>query len=321
MPARTAASSRTRRTAALLWRVGIAAADADAAAAAMAALDGVLETVSAFELSPGGAWQVEGLSREPPDRALIETRLALAWAAQRDPAPAPVIERVPARDWLAENQASFPPIAVGRFFVHGGHERRRPPSGRVALLIDAATAFGTGEHATTRGVLLALEGLARRGRRRRVLDMGTGTGILAIAAAKCWRRKVWARDIEGEAVRVARHNARRNGVAALLALRRSDGYRDRGLRRAAPFDLVLANILARPLMLMARELSLSLGVGGVAVLSGLLARQEAAVLAAHRRHGLHLFRRIACDGWHTLVLTRGRRLPTSSVPSLQRERP
>lgn len=304
-----------RRTAALLWRAGIAVPDADAAAAAMAVLDGVLETVSAFELPPGGAWQVEGLSRERPDRAMIETRLALAWAARHETAPAPVIERVPARDWLAENQASFPPIAVGRFFVHGGHERRPPPPGRIALLIDAATAFGTGEHATTRGVLLALEDLARRGRRRRVLDMGTGTGILAIAAAKTWRRKIWARDIEGEAVRVARHNARRNGVAALLALRRSDGYRDRGLRRAAPFDLVLANILARPLMLMARELSLSLGAGGVAVLSGLLARQEPAVLAAHRRHGLHLFRRIACDGWHTLVLTRGRRVPVSSAPT------
>ena len=134
--------------------------------------------------------------------------------------------------------------------------------------------------------------------------MGTGTGILAIAAAKTWRRRVWARDIDGEAVRVAAQNAGINGVAALVALRRADGYGDRALSRAAPFALIFANILARPLARMAPELARHLAPGGIAVLSGLLARQERLVLAAHRRHGLALARRIAIEGWHTLVLAR-----------------
>jgi ribosomal protein L11 methyltransferase len=180
------------------------------------------------------------------------------------------------------------------------------PTGRIGLLIDAATAFGTGEHATTRGCLLALDAIARNRRMARVLDMGTGTGVLAIAAAKAWRRRVVARDIDPESVRVAAHNARRNGVAHLVTVRRSAGYRDRLVARAAPYDLVLANILARPLSLMARDLGHVLGTGGIAVLSGLLPWQENMVLAAHRRQGLRLRQRIVIDGWSTLVLARGR---------------
>src|SRR5690242_410182 len=218
--------------------------------------------------------------------------------------PALVIERVAERDWLAENQASFPPLSAGRYFIHGSHRREPVPAGRIGLVIDAATAFGTGEHATTQGCLLALDRLARQGRMLRVLDMGTGTGILAIAAAKTWRRQVRARDIDAEAVRVTSRNAAVNGVAALVDVRRSDGYRDRFLRRAGRFGLVLANILARPLMLMAADLARALAPGGTAVLSGLLARQEPAVLAAHCAQGLTLRRRIAIAGWHTLVLRR-----------------
>jgi ribosomal protein L11 methyltransferase len=288
-----------------VWRVAVAAADAASAEAAAAALGTVCAAVSAFEAAPGGAWAVEGFAAEKPDSALIETALALAWAALGGPPPDLAIERVPERDWLGENQASFPPLSAGRYFIHGSHHEGRPPPGRIALLIDAATAFGTGEHATTRGCLLALDMIARQRRRRRVLDMGTGTGILAIAAAKTWRRRVAARDIDAEAVRVTARNAAVNGVAALIDVRLSDGYRDRGLRRAARFDLVLANILARPLMLMAKDLARALAPGGTAVLSGLLARQEQAVLAAHRAQGLHLRRRIAIAGWHTLVLRRG----------------
>jgi ribosomal protein L11 methyltransferase len=285
-----------------VWRLALTAPDADAADAAAAALATGCGAVSAFEASPGGAWSVEGYATAPPPPGLVEAALALAWAGRTGEPPALVIERVAERDWLSENQASFPPLAAGRYFIHGSHHRERVPAGRVGLRIDAATAFGTGEHATTEGCLLALDRLAPQGRRRRVLDMGTGTGILAIAAAKTWRRKVWARDIDAEAVRVTWRNAAANGVAALVDARRSDGYRDRRLRRAGRFDLVLANILARPLMLMAPALARALKPGGVAVLSGLLARQEAAVLAAHRAQGLTLRRRIAIDGWHTLIL-------------------
>jgi ribosomal protein L11 methyltransferase len=287
-----------------LWRVGLTVPDVDAAAAAMAALDGACDAVSTFEIEDDGAWRVEGLSAERPERARIEAALALV-----SPGEPPVldIDRLAPHDWLARNQASFPPIAVGRYFIHGSHHREAVPAGRIGLLIDAATAFGTGEHATTRGCLAALAALARRRPPRRILDMGTGTGVLALAAAKSWHCRIDARDIDGEAVRVARQNAWRNGIAPLLDARRSAGYRDRALWRRAPFDLVLANILARPLAMMARDLAHALAPGGVAVLSGLLARQEPYVLAAHRAQRLRLERRIAIDGWHTLVLTRGGR--------------
>jgi ribosomal protein L11 methyltransferase len=298
-----------------IWRLALAAPDAGAAEAASAALGTVCGAVSAFEASSGGAWRVEGYAAAAPDRALLEAALALAWAARDDAPPALEVERLSASDWVALNQASFPPIAAGRYLVQGSHLAAPAPAGRIGLVIDAATAFGTGEHATTRGCLLALDAIARRAQRRRVLDMGTGTGILAIAAAKTWRRPVLARDIDREAVRVARRNAAVNGVASLVAPGCGDGYRDRALRRAAPFTLIFANILARPLARMAPDLARVLAPGGIAVLSGLLARQERVVLAAHRRHGLALARRIPLEGWHTLVLARRPALRSLAPPS------
>lgn len=296
---------RPRGALAGLWRVAVTAADAIAAAAATDAFS-ELESVSAFEEKPGGSWQVEGLSTESPDRGAIAARLALAWLNLAGAPPEPRWERLPPVDWLRINQASFPPLALGRFFIYGSHHHDAVPTGCIGLLIDAATAFGTGEHATTRGCLLALDAIARNGRMARVLDMGTGTGVLAIAAAKTWRRRVVARDIDPESVRVAAHNARRNGADHLVMVRRSTGYRDRLVARAAPYDLVLANILARPLSLMARDLGHALGTEGIAVLSGLLPWQENMVLAAHRRQGLRLRQRIVIDGWSTLILARGR---------------
>lgn len=286
-----------------VWRLQVTAPGTVLAERAAAALDAVCAAVSAFEAVPGGAWLIEGYSDKSPAGAALETALALAWAGHGEP-PRPIIERLPPRDWLRENQQSFPPRRIGRYFVHGSHRRAGAPAGAVGLLIDAATAFGTGEHATTHGCLLALDRLARRRRFRRTLDMGTGTGILAIAAAKTWRRPVIAADIDAGAVRVGRVNAARNGVARLVRVWWSDGYRGRVVRRGRPFDLVLANILARPLAAMAREASRALAPGGVAVLSGLVDRQEPFVLAAHRAQRLRLIRRITIDGWRTLVLGR-----------------
>lgn len=289
-----------------LWRVAIAVTDAAALTAAMRAVETACAAVTVFEVSDGGAWQVEGLAESPPERARLEIALALAWTGRDDAPPAIAVERVAPQDWLARNQASFPPIRAGRFFIHGSHYCGVVPPGRIGLLIDAATAFGTGEHASTRGCLLALDAIARAARPRRVLDMGTGTGVLAIAAAKLWHRRVAARDIDPGSAQVAAHNAARNGVARLVEAKRSDGYRDRRLRSGSGFDLVLANILARPLAAMAAELGRHLAPGGLAVLSGLLARQEPYVLAAQRQVRLHLVRRIAIDRWHTLVLARER---------------
>ena len=298
-----------------IWCARLAVRDLASAEAAVAAFDGFLESVSVFTLDGDAGWHVEGLSSEKPDAIALEARLAIAAAGFHGSVSKLAIERLLETDWLAENQMAFPPLSVGRYFIHGGHWQGKPPVGRIALLIDATTAFGTGEHATTRGCLAALDGLARSGRRRRILDMGTGTGVLAIAAAKTWRSGIEARDIDAEAVRVARVNLRRNGVARFVSLHRSAGYRDRGLHRRR-FELVLANILARPLIAMARDLRGVLADDGLAVLSGLLKRQERAVLAAHRRLGLVFRRRIIIDGWSTLVVA-----PRSSaLPLLETNR-
>lgn len=287
-----------------LWRIAVEAPDADAAQAVIAALDNAAGAVSAFESSPGGSWQIDALTTATPDRGLIAARLALAWSGLAGSPPEPAFARVEHQDWLEANQASFPPITAGRFFIRGSHVQGPVPAGSLALKIDAATAFGTGEHGSTQGCLLALDRLARRFRPRRVLDMGTGTGVLALASARLWRRPVAAFDIDAEAVRVASANARANGAANLVQARRAQGYRHRELWARAPYDLVLANILARPLSRMARDLARALSPRGVAVLAGLLPRQESLVLSAHRAHGLHLAARCDVAGWRTLVLSR-----------------
>jgi ribosomal protein L11 methyltransferase len=282
---------------------------AEAALEVAAALDELAGAVAAFEIRPADAqnaalWRVEAYPRAPLLDTALDIRLALLAAGAGGRLVRIVEERLPERDWLLENRRAFPPLQIGRFFVHGSHWQGPPPSGAIAIEIDAATAFGTGEHPSTRGCLLALDDLARR-RFRRPLDIGTGSGVLAIAAAKRLHRKVTAGDIDPGAVRVARHHARRNGLAGKVHVMRAAGYRSRGLRRR-DYDLVLANILARPLALMARDLKRALAPGGVAVLAGLLQRQEAQVLAAHRAQRLVLAHRIVIDGWSTLILRAGR---------------
>ena len=288
-----------------LWQIVVEAPDAGAAQAVIAALDGQGGAVSAFESAPGGSWRIDALSLGAPDRGLIAARLALAWGGLEGSPPEPVFARVAQQDWLTANQASFPPITAGRFLIHGSHFRGPFPAGVLALQIDAATAFGTGEHGSTQGCLWALDLLARRmPAPRRILDLGTGTGVLALAASRLWRRPVSAFDIDAEAIRVACRNAQVNGMAGLVRARRAAGYRNRELWQRAPYDLVLANILARPLAKMARDLARALSPRGAAVLAGLLPRQESLVLSAHRLAGLHLVARLDVFGWRSLVLAR-----------------
>ena len=288
-----------------VWRVLARVRGADAATAVLALLDDLAGALTAFEIVEQ-EWRVEAY---PPSSVLspaLAAELALAAAA----AGGTLVEigegQLPDRDWLAENQLAFPPLRVGRFFIYGSHHRGRVPAGAIGIMLDAATAFGTGEHPSTRGCLMALDRLARRHRFRRPLDVGTGTGILAVAAAKLLHRRVLASDIDRGAVRVARHNVARNGVAGLVRVSGADGYRDRAIRKL-PYDLILSNILARPLALLARDLARTLMPGGRAVLSGLLRRQEPIVLAPHRGRGIVLERRLVIDGWSTLVL---RAVPT-----------
>lgn len=292
----------------VLWRLTATVRDEASANVVSAAFDGAAGAVSAFETRPGGVWTIEAYAERAPDRAALEAAGALAAIGFGVAASGLFddlrIERLAPRDWVRENQQSFPPIRVGRFFIHGSHHDGTLPAGAIALRIDAATAFGTGEHATTRGCLLALGALGRRRRFRHPLDMGSGTGILAMAASRLWSCAVLACDIDAGSVHVARENVRVNGLASRIRLLRSEGYRSAAIRRDAPFDLVTANILARPLAAMAGNLAASLAPDGVAVLSGLLGRHVPLVLAAHRAHGLELRRRIEVEGWQTLVLSR-----------------
>jgi ribosomal protein L11 methyltransferase len=249
-------------------------------------------------------WLLEGFARRAPDRVALETALALAMACRGEAAPYVQIDQIPDTDWVLANLRDFPPISAGRFYVHGSHYQGALPAGRVPLRVDAGAAFGSGEHATTRGCLLAIDGLLRRKRVRHPLDLGCGSGILAMALAKSIAGPVMAADIDPTAVRVARRNAAQNGVRPNLRVMVSRGYRHPKIAAGRPYDLIVANILARPLVAMAAELANHLSRDGFAVLSGLLVRQERQVLAAHRIQGLSLVARVRIQGWSTLVLSR-----------------
>jgi ribosomal protein L11 methyltransferase len=205
---------------------------------------------------------------------------------------------------MSRRRHSKSPLAVGRYFVYGSHYAGAVPAGAHAITLDAGIAFGSGEHATTRGCLLALDRLARRRRVRRALDVGCGSGILAIGIARSWSARVVASDIDRDSVRVAAENVRRNAVGRRVRVGWSDGLaRVRPLRG---YDVVVANILARPLCRLAGAIAGAVSPGGTVILSGLLAGQESEVRAAYRCRGLKLDRRIAIDGWRTLIFRRGR---------------
>jgi ribosomal protein L11 methyltransferase len=282
-----------------LWRIAARVEGAGAAEAVADIFDALTGSVSAFETREGAPpeWLVETYAGGAIVDAALDLRLSLAATAAGgrilDLIEMPVAER----DWLAENRRAFPPQRIGRFFIHGSHWLEEPPPGLIAIEIDAATAFGTGEHPSTRGCLLAFGRVMRRRPLRRVRDIGAGSGILAIAAAKALRGAVHASDVDREAVRVARHHARRNGVGRWVAVECAAGAGGR-----AGYDLVFANILARPLMQMARDLARIVAPGGRVILAGLLQRQEPGVLAAYRAQGLSFDFRIGIDGWSTLVL-------------------
>jgi ribosomal protein L11 methyltransferase len=271
-------------------------------------LDPDQATMALVEESSGN-WAVEICFSHRPDESAL--RGLIAQVAGADAASALTFSTIATRDWVKASLAGLKPVAAGRFAVHGRHDRARIASNRIAIEIEAALAFGTGHHATTRGCLLALDALvkhtqpARPARPRyRILDLGTGSGVLAIAAAKALRRPVLAGDIDRAAVAAARHNARTNGVASLVAVVHAAGLTAPAVRARAPYRLVLANILLAPLMRLARPLARTLAPGAHVVLSGLLASQANAALSAYRPHGLVLARRIMLDGWVTLVMRR-----------------
>ncbi len=273
--------------------------------AAEAVMHRLCEAVSAFEVRLGGPWQIEGLAPQEPDRGELEAALAGMAADCGLPVPPALnIQQVEDRDWVTESQRGFPPVRAGRYFVYGSHESDPVPPGRIGIRIDAGQAFGTGHHDSTLGCLVALDGLARRYRFAAPLDVGCGSGILSIAMAKTWGVPVKACDIDPVAIRVARYNIRDNGVSALVSPFVGRGLAGRRVGRKRAYDLILANILARPIIAMAPDVAARLMPGGVAVFSGILAREAQGVLCAYRIQGFRLIRRIIIGEWATLVLAR-----------------
>jgi ribosomal protein L11 methyltransferase len=261
----------------------------------------VFETGEAWQ-GGGKAWLVEAYFGFEPDEG--EVRALIAAASDEETARSGVFGVTEKRDWVAGALAGLTPVRAGRFLIHGAHDRARVGLNDVGVEIEAGLAFGTGHHGTTRGCLLHLDRLLKRRRPRRVIDVGCGAGVLAIAAAKVLRRKVWLGDIDPVAVQVANANARLNGVGSLCRAIVSRGVEARALREGAPYDVVLANILAKPLRLVAPSLAAATAPAGVAILSGLLLADVPGVLASWRAQGFYLAERIDLEGWASLRLRR-----------------
>jgi ribosomal protein L11 methyltransferase len=285
------------------YRVSFAIGDEHAAKSVVDALTEIFfegqAAIAAFE-RPDGRWDVTVHFAEPPDQPLV--RELVANAAGADIAEGIVFDTVEARDWVKASLEDLVPVPAGRFVVHGQHDRERVAPNKLGIEIEAALAFGTGHHGTTRGCLLLLDHVLKARRPRRVLDLGTGTGVLAIAAAKALHQKVLASDIDPPSVQVARENARLNVSGHLVQAIRATGFAAPQFVAAAPFDLVLANILANPLRQLASPMARHLAPSALVILSGLLTHQAPGVIAAYRARGLVPVRHLRIEGWSSLLL-------------------
>jgi ribosomal protein L11 methyltransferase len=284
-------------------RASFAVADEQAAKAAVDLLTEMLfdndAAVSAFE-RPDGRWGVALHFALAPDRGLV--RDLVSNVVGETIAQGIGFDTIEAKDWVKASLDDLVPVPAGRFLVHGQHDRARIPANKLGIEIEAALAFGTGHHGTTRGCLLLLDHVLKAHRPRHVLDLGTGTAVLAIAAAKALHEEVVASDIDPASVRVARDNAKLNGVGNLVRVIRAAGFSASDFAARAPFDLVLANILANPLRHLAGPMVQHLAPGARVILSGLLTHQAASVIAAYRARGLVPLRHLKIEGWSSLLL-------------------
>ncbi len=253
-------------------------------------------TIDASEVAPG-RWEVLIYFDGAPDKA---ERAALARHGRF------AIAELPETDWVAKSLQGLKPVRAGRFLVHGRHDRGALKPNDLGLEIEAGQAFGTGHHGTTTGCLIAIEREAKTRVIRNALDVGTGSGVLAIALARLAKARVLASDIDPVATQVADENVRLNGVAAFVRCITAAGLAGRAFARRAPYDLIVANILAGPLAALAPAIRRAIAPGGTVILSGLLPAQRARIVAAYRGTGLVLVRSLIVDGWLTLVLRRPR---------------
>jgi ribosomal protein L11 methyltransferase len=253
-------------------------------------------TVSMEEaVEDGSLWRLDILFAEEPSTQILDQI-----PAELSFELGPLAEK----DWVSESQKMLPPVDAGRFYIHGSHDQPHPANSRHNLLIDAGAAFGTGLHETTYGCLVALDNLRKYRRVENPLDLGCGSGVLALAIAKAWNKPVLASDIDSAAVDVTRENAARNHLAPMVTAVQAAGLNSRKLNEQAPYDLIVANILAWPLVKMAPDICAALSRDGVLILSGLLCSQEVMVRSAYRAQGLRLKQRYPVGSWMTLVLGR-----------------
>jgi ribosomal protein L11 methyltransferase len=286
------------------WRIEVQV-PAAAAAAFESDLSDLGYASSIFNGARPGALAVQILSRRAPDAAAVVTRIAAAARALGVAAPLPAIAKLPARDWVTHTNRLLHPIQAARFYLYGGHDAATVPPNAWAIRLEAGRAFGTGRAPSTFGCLLAINDLARRRRVRSALDLGTGSGVLAMALALATTARVVAADIDPVAVDVAQANIALNGLRPRVRAVCADGLRHRVIAAAKPFDLIVANILAAPLARLAPALAAHLAPGGAVVLSGLLSAEQPVVLARYRGLGFRLERRIMVEDWATLILRRG----------------
>ena len=276
--------------------------------------EGALErfslATSSFEIKGSDCWQLISYSATMPDRKSLTAAIAIAAAAAGVNEPRIICEPLPETDWLAENRASFEPNRLGKFLICPTHFKGTVSANDKVIWLDAATAFGSGEHESTAGCLLMLSKLTQNFHPKRILDLGCGSGILSIAAAKNWTKKIMAVDIDPEAVKVTRANARVNRVRAYVTVRESNGLAGRWAAQAGPFDLIIANILSGPLIKLAANVAGHIERSGLIVLSGLLSHQRSAVLNAYRAHGLLLVKTLQLGDWVTILLKRPERVLT-----------
>ncbi len=285
------------------YKVVLSAADLDGARSAAGVLSELYEpaplAVTQFEEGASG-YRIEAYFESEPDVAELQAVVAGTGAAGLSP---PRLEMVPDENWVAISQAALPPVAAGRFIVHGSHDAARIGWRLNAILIDAGEAFGTAHHATTEGCLEAIDRMTRRRRYRRVLDLGCGSGVLAIAASRALpHARLIASDIDPIATDVARANIRANGAGSRIDIVTAVGFAHPRLRAAKAFDLIIANILAAPLIMLAPRMRAALQPGGTIILSGLLSTQAAEVIAAYRAQGFRVAARRDIAGWSTLTL-------------------
>jgi len=276
---------------------------AEALGEALEDLDIAPYAVGVAEIEDGsGLYEVAAHFEEEPDG------IALALLAAAHGAKPFVVSEVPDVDWVAHVRRELAPVEAGRFFVYGSHDAERVPEGRVALLIEAAMAFGTGHHGTTLGCLRALDRLVDEGVvAERVADVGCGTAVLAMAAARVWpaSRPVIASDIDPVAVEVAEANVRANGLQGRVVCVVAAGFGAPALAAAGPFDLVFANILKGPLVMLAPDMGAHVRAGGFAILSGILNEQADEVAGVYARSGFNPHAREEIGDWTTLILRRG----------------